>query len=170
MKSLQDVIKQLKAHSQAICALVSGLTVEEARWKPDPETWSILEVLNHLVDEEIYDFRAHVKHILHTPDQPWPEIDPVGWVSQRQYNQQDLLDTLARYETEREKSLTWLAELSAPNWDAAVILPWGTLSAGDMLASWLAHDLLHVRQLVELRYLVARKASQPYRIEYAGKW
>ncbi|MEO8083712.1 MAG: hypothetical protein ABI780_07825, partial [Ardenticatenales bacterium] len=24
--------------------------------------------------------------------------------------------------------------------------------AGDLMASWLAHDLLHVRQLVELRY------------------
>jgi len=170
MKSLQEVIKQLEAHSQAIRALVVGLTVEQARWKPDPETWSVLEALNHLVDEEIYDFRAHLDHILHTPDQTWPEIDPVGWVSQRHYNEQDLHDTLDRFDSEREKSLTWLAKLSAPDWDAAVTQPWGNLSAGDMLASWLAHDLLHVRQLVELRYLITQKACQPYMIEYAGKW
>jgi len=170
MKSLQDIIKQLQAHSQAIRALVSGLTVEESRWKPDLETWSVLEVLNHLVDEEIYDFRAHLDHILQAPDQPWPEIDPEGWVSLRHYNEQALHDTLARYETEREKSLTWLAKLSAPDWDAAVTQPWGTLSAGDVLAAWLAHDLLHVRQLVELRYLITKKASQPFQLDYAGKW
>jgi len=78
---------QLKAQGQAIAALLAGLTPDAARWKPDLESWSVLAVLNHLVDEEIYDFRANLEHILSTPDQPLPEIDPMGWVTQRHYNE-----------------------------------------------------------------------------------
>jgi hypothetical protein len=167
---LQKARTQLKTQGQAVIALATGLTTEEAQWKPSLESWSVLEVLNHLVDEEIYDFRAHLDHILHTPERPWPKIDPQGWVTQRHYNQQNLDDTLLRFEAEREKSLNWLAELPAPDWNAAVTQSWGTLSAGDMLASWVAHDLLHLRQLVELRYQITKTANQPYQPDYAGKW
>lgn len=170
MKNIHDVLIQLKSQSQAICSLVTGLTKEQARWKPTPENWSVLEVLNHLVDEEIDDFRAHLDHILHTPDLPWPEIDPVGWITQRHYNEHALEVTLLRFKVEREKSLNWLTGLTNPDWAAAVTQSWGTLSAGDMLASWLAHDLLHLRQLVELRYQITKNSSQPYQIDYAGKW
>lgn len=170
MTYLENVMTQLKTQGQAIRALISGLSEDDACWKPEPETWSILEVLNHLIDEEIYYFRAHLDHILHTPNQPWPEIDPIGWVSQHQYNEQDLLESLVRFKSEREQSLYWLSELSTPDWDAAVTDPRGTLSAGDMLASWLAHDLLHLRQLTELRYQITTNTSRPYTVYYAGKW
>ncbi len=168
--NVQDAVFQLRTQGQAISALASGLSREDARWKPTPQSWSLLEVLNHLVDEEIYDFRAHLNHILHTPDQPWPKIDPAGWVTQRHYNEQDLDETLIRFAAERAKSLTWLMGLIIPNWDAAAALPWGTLTAGDMLAAWLAHDLLHLRQLVELRYQITAVNCQPYQVDYAGKW
>lgn len=167
---LQNARSQLKAQGQAISTLATGLTIEEARWKPDLESWSVLELLNHLVDEEIYDFRAHLDHILHTPEQPWPQIDPEGWITQRHYNQQNLDETLLRFEAEREKSLTWLAGLPAPDWDATVTWTWGKITVGDMLAAWLAHDLLHLRQLVELRYQVTKASNQPYQLDYAGKW
>lgn len=167
---LQTAVLQLETQARAILALVDGLTGEDVRWKPASNSWSVLEVLSHLVDEEIYDFRAHLDHILHTPEQPWPEIDPLGWVTSRQYNEGNFDKTRARFETEREKSLTWLSELTSPNWEATVIRSWGTLSAGDMLAAWLAHDLLHLRQLVELRYLITAAASQPFLLDYAGTW
>lgn len=168
--NVQEMIRILRAQGLAISALVRGLTADQARWKPTPESWSVLEVLNHLVDEEIYDFRARVNHILYTPDQDWPEIDPGGWVTQRHYNEQDLDETLIRFEAEREKSLTWLADLGALDLNRTITWDWGTLSAGDFLASWLAHDLLHLRQLVELRYQITSAGCQPYQVDYAGKW
>jgi hypothetical protein len=39
-----------------------------------------------------------------------------------------------------------------------------------MLASWLAHDLLHLRQLIELRYQITISRCDPYRVLYAGEW
>jgi len=165
-----SVQNQMRTQGNAIAALAAELTYEQARWKPNPESWSVLEVLNHLLDEEILDFRCHLDHLLHTPEAPWPEIDPQGWVTQKRYNERDLDETLSKFNTERENSLAWLSTLEDPNWESKAAFPWGALSAGDMLASWLAHDLLHIRQLVELRYALNQQTSEPYHVEYAGKW
>ncbi len=72
--------------------------------------------------------------------------------------------------SERERSILWLGSLKEPNWDATIDFEWGSLSAGDLLSSWLAHDLLHLRQLIELRYALTLKGSIPYRVKYAGEW
>lgn len=168
--NLEGAIKQLRQQGQAITALASGLTDREARWKPDSSNWSILEVLNHLVDEEVLDFRRHLDHLLHTPEDPWPEIDPGGWVIEKKYNETQLEKTLQTFRTEREKSIAWLHEQSRPNWGSAVNFSWGSLNAGDMLSSWLAHDLLHLRQLIELRYSLTLSACEPFSVEYAGNW
>jgi hypothetical protein len=39
-----------------------------------------------------------------------------------------------------------------------------------MLMAWVAHDLLHLRQLIELRYAYLQQQAQPYQIAYAGQW
>jgi hypothetical protein len=167
---IRTACTQLESQGQAIITLANNLSNDEACWKPDPDSWSIIELLNHLVDEETLDFRRHLDHILHTPNQPWPEIDPMSWVTAKHYNQRHLDETLSNFKTERAESLTWLVALPHPNWDAQVTLPWGTLTAGDMLASWVAHDLLHLRQLVAIRYWLTAAASRPYQVGYAGKW
>ena len=166
----ETAVEQLRYQGQAITVLTAGLTEEEARFKPDPESWSILEVLNHLVDEEVLDFRRHLGHTLFTPDERWPEIDPEGWVNETHYNESQLAETLQKFKSEREKSIAWLLGLSTPDWDASVSMPWGSLSAGDILASWLAHDLLHLRQIIALRYHLTASQCQPYEVTYAGKW
>jgi len=167
---IKKAITQLRQQGLAIEMLTAEVTSEAARWKPDPESWSILEILNHLVDEEVLDFRRHLDHILHTPEQPWPGIDPQAWVIEKAYNQRLLDETRMKFKAEREKSIALLSTLPDPNWEASVNPPWGSLSAGDMLASWLTHDLLHLRQLVALHYHLTATSFQPYGIEYAGKW
>lgn len=47
---------------------------------------------------------------------------------------------------------------------------YGSVTAGEMLSAWVAHDNLHIRQLVELRRARIEKITQPYLIEYAGEW
>lgn len=167
---LDHVITQLTRQAEAIHALVQDVADAQARWKPGPDDWSLLEVIHHLYDEEIEDFRRHLDHILHHADQPWPRIDPGSWVIQRRYNEQDPTAVLAKFLAERQESLAWLATLGAADWNAAFAMPWGGLTAGDMLASWVAHDLLHLRQLVELHYAWTQQAVAPYSVEYAGEW
>jgi hypothetical protein len=156
--------------AQIIRALFQGLSQDEAQVKPDPDSWSALEVLCHLYDEEREDFRFHLDSILHRPGEVWPSFDPQAWVSERAYNQRDLAGMLSAFLAEREQSLQWLQGLSAPDWDAAHSEPWGTLTAGDMFSAWVDHDNLHIRQLVELRQARLVRQAEPYGVRYAGEW
>jgi hypothetical protein len=157
-------------NAAAMQALVQGVTDQQARWKPDTESWSILEVVCHLLDEERSDFRVRLDLTLYRPGEPWPGINPQGWVTERRYNEQDLEASLAAFLQERDSSLAWLRSLAHPNWDRTYDAPWGPIAAGDLMAAWVAHDLLHTRQLVELRWALTRAELGPHSVDYAGKW
>ena len=161
---------QLASNAERIRALVQGVTNEQARWKPSPESWSLLEVINHLYDEECEDFRLRLDYTLHRPGQPWPGIDPGGWVTQRQYNRRDIDESANRFLNARQESLHWLSRLVSPNWEATYDAPFGKIRAGDILAAWVAHDLLHMRQLVELHWAYTIGRLDRYKADYAGSW
>lgn len=168
--NLHAQIERLAGQAQTIRSLTDGLTAEQAGWKPTAESWSVVEVINHLYDEEREDFRAHLATILAGPTAPWTPIDPQGWVTQRRYSERDLAQSAANFMRERERSLAWLRGLTVADWDVSHPTPWGAITAGDLLASWAAHDLLHVRQLVELRWGILVNAVAPYQVRYAGEW
>ena len=162
--------QQLKDNPERIRALVKNISDEEARLKPTPDSWSMLEVINHLYDEERLDFRVRLDIILHRPDEDWPPIDPVGWVAERKYIERDLKESIDNYLRERAASLAWLDSLGEVDWDTAYSRDGRTMHAGDMFASWVTHDHHHLRQLVELHRALTDRAAQPYDFGYAGDW
>ena len=168
---LDRVLLRLMRNANIVTALTADIGAAQPRWKPSPDEWSILEVVNHLYDEEREDFRTCLDIILHRPDDVWPPIDPPGWAAERRYNERDLGDSLTRFLAERQASLHWLRSLNNPQWDNQSTHPAGyIISAGDMLSSWLAHDFLHIRQLNELQYAYHVQNVVPYGVVYAGDW
>ena len=161
---------QMARNARIIRSMAEDVSEEQARWKPAPDAWSILEVINHLYDEEREDFYVHLDHILTQAVGPWPRIDPQGWVSERRYNQRDLAPSVDDFLQARDRSISWLRELPSPDWQAAVTAPFGQITAGDVFASWVAHDLMHIRQLVRLHFAYTVRAVQPYKVAYAGDW
>ena len=89
---------------------------------------------------------------------------------EREYNRGDLYESLNRYMHLRNEWLVWLNELESPDWDASYEAPFGEITAGDMFASWVTHDLLHLRQLIELQRKYLEGQAKPYRMDYAGEW
>ncbi len=166
-----EIYQELVNSTEVIRALTANVSQEEAQSKPTPETWSMLEVVCHLYDEEREDFRDHLDFILHRKGrETWKAIDPQGWVTSRKYNERNFVEMHTKFLEEREKSLDWLIDLSRADWDIACETHFGTISAGDVFASWAAHDNLHIRQLVELKRVQIEQASQPYSPHYAGNW
>jgi hypothetical protein len=153
----------------ALRSLVGGLTREEAIAQPNEHTWSIVEIISHLVDEETDDFRTRLKMTFEDASARWPGIDPEAASVDRDYRERDLGDSLSAFERERGYSLAWLRGLGAPDWDAAyehLIL--GPVTAGDLLSSWAAHDQLHLRQIAKRLYELAEGYAGPYSTRYAG--
>jgi hypothetical protein len=162
--------QELQNSTEMIRALLAGVSAEAASLKPSAESWSILEVVCHLYDEEREDFREHLDFILHRQQEAWHVIDTEGWVIQRKYNEQNFAEMQEKFFVEREKSFAWLKELKNPAWDKIYTTPYRTISAAEMFACWVAHDNLHIRQLVELRRMRLENITKPYSLGYAGDW
>jgi hypothetical protein len=160
----------MASNAERIRTLVQDVSGEQARWKPDADSWSILEVVKHLYDEEREDFRVRLDIILHRPDEAWPKIDPQGWVTARRYNEGDLATSLDGFLREREASLAWLQTVAGADWEKTYMAAFGPIKAGDMFAAWVAHDLLHLRQLVELQWAYLDRKLTGYSTRYAGEW
>lgn len=165
-----ELYQELVNSTEIIRALIANISQDEARIKPSPEAWSMLEVICHLYDEEREDFREHLDFILHRQNKEWHQIDPQGWVTSRKYNEQDFVEMQMKFFDERGKSLDWLIDLSEVDWDITYTSKYGSVPAGEMFAAWAAHDNLHIRQLVELKRYHIEQVTQPYGIGYAGDW
>jgi hypothetical protein len=166
----ETLYQELSYSTEMIRALLAGISQEEAQVKPDAESWSILEVVCHLYDEEREDFREHLDFILYRQNEAWHEIHPDAWVLERRYNQQNFTEMQEKLFAERSKSLEWLKGLSAVNWETTYTSQYGSMKAGEMFSCWVAHDNLHIRQLTELRRKWIERITQPYDIGYAGDW
>jgi hypothetical protein len=167
---IRNIASQMHANAQAIGALAAGCSDEQSRWKPDTASWSVLEVVNHLLDEEREDFRPRIDVVLHRPKEAWAPIDPQGWVAARGYNQRELEPSVQGFLKARISSLEWLLGLGEEDWTKEYQAPFGTIRAGDLVAAWAAHDVLHMRQLVELKYAYLVLSMEPYSLKYAGEW
>lgn len=173
MMNFQFCLSQLENNAPAVQAMVAGVESAQARWKPDADSWSILEVINHLADEEREDFRARVQIMASGSGAPFQAIHPVEWVVERRYNDRDLAASLDDFLRERKVSLEWLRGLKTSDWNAVYQHPpldqW-KIRTGDLLVSWVAHDVLHLRQLVELKWFYQKTQFADYNPQYAGDW
>src|ERR1700704_4162886 len=109
------LIARLAHMPEILTAVVDGLSATDWRWRPKDGGWSILEIVNHLADEEVFDFRARVQSTLEDPSRPWPGMDPEGWVTERRYQERDPAESVRRFLDERESSLAWLRGVSGAN-------------------------------------------------------
>lgn len=171
MIQLDETIRQLVNNAAAMRALLENIPDQQAEWKPNPETWSMMEVMEHVYNEERIDFRKHLKEMFSHPPQPWEVYHPEEYVGVEGCRQ-----ALELFLAEREDSIAWLKALHSPDWDAASEANFGpaadvlVLSAGDVLVSWLAHDYLHIRQMNELLFAWNEQQASPYSVQYAGGW
>jgi hypothetical protein len=165
------IVDRLERNAAVFSGLLDGVQEAQARWRPQPDKWSILEVVNHLADEEEQDFGTRLRLLLEQPDTEWPPIDPPQWAIDRQYNSKQLDESLNRFLQNRRQSIAWLRGLQQPAWQRAHQGAVGPqLRAGDLLCSWLEHDLIHIRQINRLHHEYLGVLRSEFSTEYAGAW
>ncbi len=150
-------------------ALLGGLDDAAWRRRPSDGAWSLVEVLGHLVDEETDDFGTRLRMTLETPELPWPRFDPQARVRERDFQSRDPAEGLARFRALRAASVAWLRGLTDARWDTAhEEAGFPPMPAGDLLASWCAHDARHLEQIGKRLYELAAADAAPYSVLYAG--
>lgn len=168
--SIKEIIQQLENNRQVFKSLLMSKKDEQYLWRPKPEKWNLLEIVCHLLDEERDDFKARIKHALENPKKALIPIDPEGWVKERAYITKDYNQTLQAFLEERHKSIAWLKSKIDASWDNKLTHPeLGDLSAKLFLTNWLAHDYLHIRQILRYDYNYLKQKTN-LDLGYAGNW
>lgn len=167
---IKHIINSFERNAGIFKKLVSGFPEDFIKWKPAPDKWCLLEIINHLYDEEREDFRARTGKIL-DEDVNWNPIRPQEWVKERKYIERDFDESLNNFIKERELSIKWLNESIDRNWNAKVEREgFGSFTAYEMLTNWLAHDMLHIRQILKLQYQYLEESINPAKLDYSGGW
>ena len=168
----EALFQRLENSLRVFPLLLEDIPDADMRWNPPSDNWSLLEIICHLGHEEVDDFRARLKSTLEDPERAWSPIDPEKTVVDLAFNRRDVSESIQTFVSERTTSLQWLRKtLDAGNvdWHVAYQHPQlGPIRAGDLLASWVAHDQLHVRQIAKRKYELTVRDAPTYSVDYAG--
>jgi DinB superfamily len=170
MRQFDYILQGLESNGLIIQQLLQDAPAEMIVFRPAPGKWNLLEIACHLVDEDAYDFGARVKHVLENPGVTPPSIDPQAWVLEKDYAGQDYATVIQQFVAGRREWISYLRALRNPNWENAWAHPKrGALPAKLFLENWLAHDYLHLRQIIATKYAyLLSVADVP--MDYAGEW
>lgn len=163
-------IDELARNKRVFHELLSEIPKEQYIWKSEVKQWNLLEIVCHLYDEECEDFKVRIRSILHNPKDSLPPINPAAWVQERKYLSKNYQEVLSNFLKEREQSILWLQLLDKPKWENTHLHPkLGPMSAALLLANWVAHDYLHLRQITQRKFQYLKLQSDES-LDYAGSW
>jgi hypothetical protein len=169
-ETFNTIVSGLEGNLLTFRGLLESPPGELIYWRPGEKKWNLLEIVCHLIDEEVEDFRMRVRTTLLHPGEEPPGIDPEGWVVSRHYADRDYHEMVSLLLEEREDSIQWLRSLGDAHWDNSFQHRiYGPMKASMFLANWLTHDYLHIRQILRLKYLYLMHATGED-LRYAGEW
>jgi DinB family protein len=127
-------------------------------------TWSPFDVVGHLIHGDRTNWVSRVEHILsHGDAVPFPPFDREGmFAASRGRSLRDLLETFDRVRAESLERLGGLRLTDADLGRLGRHPEFGVVTLGQHLATWVAHDLGHLSQVVRV---MARQYT-----EAVGPW
>ncbi len=139
----------LEATPAILRGLMTGISDEDARWKPADDRFSIAEVLSHLSHSEWHCYRARLDRFL---AEGRPEFEPDdAQMYLDLYRHADPEEDFGHFEDQREINVALLRGLPAEAGDRkALHRSAGEITLSQMLHEWALHDIGHVRQVAEL--------------------
>ena len=162
---LDAALPVLRRTPTVLRALLTGLPADWTDAVETPGTWSPFDVVGHLIHGERTDWLPRVEHILrHGDSVPFPPFDREAmFAASRGISLGELLDTFERL---RVRNLDRLMALGLTDADLARRgrhPEFGEVTMGQHLATWVAHDLDHIGQIVRVMARQYSEAVGPWR-------
>ena len=111
-----NIVEQLEKNKFVFQSLLEEVPNEFITWRPRPNKWCLLEIICHLYDEEQFDFRFRTQWVLENPNELPPPFNPLDWVKEHKYMEQEYNEMIKKFLLERDVSIAWLKNLKKPNW------------------------------------------------------
>jgi hypothetical protein len=148
----EEGVPILRRTPAVLQALLADLREPWVTATEGPSTWSPFDVVGHLVHGERTDWVPRVEHLLaHGDAVPFPPFDREAmFEASRGLLLTELLDT---FDDLRARSVERLLDLGLTDADLARTgrhPEFGVVTLGQHLATWVAHDLSHISQVVRV--------------------
>ncbi|HLQ24185.1 MAG TPA: DinB family protein [Gemmatimonadales bacterium] len=162
---LADAIGLLRRTPPVLRALVSDLPDAWLRSTEGSDTWSPFDVLGHLIDGEETDWIPRARIILARG--PNPAFEPFDRFRHQRLNRETpVAALLERFAALRSENVSVLAGFRLTPRELALegIHPeLGRVTLRELLATWVAHDLGHIGQMVRVMAKQYGEAVGPWR-------
>jgi uncharacterized damage-inducible protein DinB len=149
----------LSATPVTVDRLLRAAAPEDWDRRPDPERFTLREVIAHLADwEPVWQERIQA---IRTHDRPTLQsYDESQWAIDHDYAHAVPVEQQTRFRESRARLLHVLQDLSPEEWERAGIhTQWGPLSLEAMAVLILGHDGYHLRQIAEWLNLGSEASS-----------
>ena len=160
---LGDAVAILERTPATLTALLAGLPETWVRATEGEGTWSPYDVIGHLIHGERTDWIPRAQHIMAGDSQPFEPFDRMAQFTDSQGK--SLSELLVTFAELRQENLVTLLEMKVTNEDLdrrGLHPELGGVTLGQLVATWVVHDLDHLGQ-------IARTMAKGYS-EATGPW
>jgi hypothetical protein len=162
--TIHQSIEILERTPQALHHLLNGISEDWVINDEGPDTWSVFDVIGHLIHGEKTDWMDRINIIL--SDSTEKNFIPFYRFAQFEDSKgQSIGVLLDEFSTLRNANLEKLKQLHITAADAqktGVHPAFGTVTLSQLIATWVVHDLNHIAQ-------IARVMAKQYKME-VGPW
>jgi hypothetical protein len=163
--ALGEASRLLRRAPAVLDALLRDLPDAWVRATDGPDTWSSFDVVGHLIEAEETNWIPRVRHLLsHGTSAVFPPFDRFGFVAK--WKDRSMAEALDAFATARARSLHDLDALRLTPSDLArtgLHPEFGSVTLGQLIATWAVHDLNHVGQVVDVLARQHTAAVGPWR-------
>ena len=161
---LDETVAILERTPVRLSALLAGLPERWVRATEGDGTWSPYDVIGHLINGERANWIPRVRHILAGERRPFEPFDRTPQFTERQGESVgDLLATFTELRRENVAALVGMHLTIADLSRTGQHPEFGEVRLGQLLATWVVHDLDHVGQIVRTTAKVYAEAVGPWR-------
>jgi hypothetical protein len=161
--SLRDAVAILERTPATLSALLMGLPDTWVRATEGDGTWSPYDVIGHLIHGERTDWIPRARHIIAGETRPFAAFDRMAQFTESQGKSLgELLTTFAEL---RQENVAALVEMNLADADlgrSGLHPELGEVTLGQLLATWMVHDLDHVAQVTRTMAKVYAEATGPW--------
>lgn len=144
-------------------ALLGSLPDEWVHANEGPDTWSPFDVVGHLINGDESDWMVRARTIVSGSKEPFAPFDRFRHLEENRGR--SLGELLEEFELVRTRNVSDLESMALSPADLALSgthPAFGSVTLGQLLATWVTHDLSHLTQITRTLAKANREAVGPW--------
>ena len=143
----KNPITAQRESSEELALLVQGVAEDRLKQRPQPDKWSVVEIIAHLAEDELVTSWRY-RQMIETPGCSLAGFDQDLWQRLGKYEDWSMDEALSMFRLLRQSNLRMLERLSAEEWDAfGVHAERGRITVRDLALHMTGHDQNHLEQM-----------------------